>query len=123
MAALSAPFANKELNGEQLLEELAALRVALVHQRHLNACADAIAALHEAPVAVAREGFRRHANGKFHREPALAGLLEAYAEKLNLDADVPLACSHFRRLALTSAILGALWHTERQRVGMRGRDG
>ncbi len=104
----SAAFAHRELNGEILLEELRALREAQVRQRHLEDCAQALRGLEGMRVGEASRRIRDIATGRFTGQPALASLMVRWAAKLRAEDDVVALSQHFRRLALTAALVGAL---------------
>ena len=48
------------------------------------------------------------ADGRFQSQPALANLLVRLASKLKTEPDIAALALHFRRLALTSALIGAI---------------
>lgn len=106
--ALSSPFSHRELNGETLLDELQDLRAAGVGQKHLNDCALALRALGQRSAAEADAELRHLASARFQAQPELAGLLVRWAAKLKSERDVAELCSHFDRLALASALIGAM---------------
>jgi hypothetical protein len=107
--ALSAPFAHRELNGEQLLEELRDLRGAAVNQKHLNDCAAVmVRELRGLPPTEAVLRLKQIAAGRFQAQPELAGLLVRWAGKLRTERDVVELCAHLFRLAAASALLGAI---------------
>lgn len=117
----SAPFASRELNGEVLLEELADLRNAQVHQRHLNDCVLNLRDLEGVRVSDAAARLKQLASNRFAGQPALASLLVRWAAKLRHEVDVPLLVSHLERLALTSALVTTLRRgAERLPRGGRG---
>ncbi|MBL8919786.1 MAG: hypothetical protein JNJ54_13040 [Myxococcaceae bacterium] len=104
----SAPFASRELNGELLLDELVDLRNAQVAQKHLD---DLVRALHELEGSRAAEAvvrLKQLAANRFSSQPAVASLLVRWAAKLKSEVDVGLLVAHLERLALVSAMLGAL---------------
>ncbi len=105
---VSAPFAHREFNGETLLEELEALRDAQVRQMHLNDCALALRQLSGLRVSEAAARIRQLATSRFAKQPALASLLVRWAARLKSEADVPQLSSHVERLALASALIGAM---------------
>lgn len=105
---VSAPFANREFNGELLLEELEQLRDAQIRQNALNDCAVAVQELDGLRVNEAAVRIRQLAGGRFQGQPALASLLVRWAARLKGEVDVPQLTSHLRRLALTSALIGAM---------------
>lgn len=116
----SPPFASRELNGQVLLEELAELRQAQVQQRHLDDCVANLRDLSGVRVSEAGARLRQLASGRFGSQPALARLLVQWAQKLRSEADVPLLVAHLQRLAIASAVLGALRRgTERLTRGGR----
>ena len=104
----SASFAHRELNGQLLLEELRALREAQVRQRHLEDCAQALRGLEGMRVGEASRRIREIASGRFTGQPALASLMVRWAAKMRVEEDVAALGQHFRRLALTAALVGAL---------------
>src|SRR5262249_40109096 len=97
-AQLSAPFANREFNGEVLLEELADLRMAHVQQKALNDCALGLKELSGARVSEATARIKQLAAGRFAAQPAMASLLVRWAGRLKAEVDVPLLVGHFERL-------------------------
>lgn len=119
-APASGPLANRELNGEVLLDELAELRQAQVTQRDLNDCALGVRELSGVRVAEAQSRLKALATGRFAQQPALAGLLVRWAAKLKSEVDVPLLTSHLERLAMTSAVVSALRRGQ-DRLGRRAR--
>jgi hypothetical protein len=106
--APSPPFANRELNGEVLLEELSELRNAQVHQRQLNDCVTGLRELTGVRATEAKERIKQLATARFAQQPAMANLLVRWAGRLKSDVDVPLLLAHFERIALVSASLSAL---------------
>lgn len=106
--ALSPPFASRELNGEVLLEELSDLRDARIGTQPLIDCAIAVRTLKTARVTEAAVKLRQLAGGRFQSQPALGALLMRWAAKLKSEQDVLALTSHLERLALTSALLGAV---------------
>ena len=104
----STPFASRELNGEVLLDELADLRTAQLPQRHLTDLVVNLRDLEGVRVSEAALRLKSLAANRFASTPALASLLTRWAARLKTEADVPLLVSHFERLALTSAIVGAM---------------
>ncbi len=104
----SAPFVSRELNGEQLLEELADLRNSQIPQKHLNDCALAVRELSGVRVSEASTRLKALATSRFASQPALASLLVRWAGRLKSEVDVPLLVGHLERLALTAAIVGGL---------------
>ena len=116
---VSAPFASRELNGELLLEELEQLRDAQIRQNALNDCALALQELDGLRVNEAAVRIRQLAGSRFQGQPALASLLVRWAARLKTEVDVPHLTSHLRRLALTSALIGAM-RRGADRLGARG---
>ena len=106
--AASAPFQNRELNGELLLEELTDLRVAQVQQKHLNDCVANLRGLAGVRVSEATAQLKALASGRFSGQPVLASLLVRWASRLKTEFDVSLLVGHLERLALTAALAGAL---------------
>ncbi len=104
----SAPFVSRELNGEQLLEELADLRNSQVAQKHLNDCALAVREFSGVRVSEASTRLKALATSRFASQPALASLLVRWAGRLKSEVDVPLLVAHLERLALTAAVVGGL---------------
>lgn len=115
--SLSPPFSHRELNGETLLAELARLRGALVHQRHLDACAEELSRLRAMDVDAAILAVEKLARTRFKDQGMLAIVLREWGSRLRQPADVRALAAHFLRLARVSAIIGALWQTERKRHG------
>ena len=107
-APLSAPFLHREFNGELLLEELRDLRGAGVGQKHLNDCSQAAKELLGLPVGDAIVRLKQIASGRFQAQPELAGLMVRWAAKLKSERDVTELVRHFQRLALSSALIGAM---------------
>ncbi|MBL8939022.1 MAG: hypothetical protein JNM69_30955 [Archangium sp.] len=103
----SAPFVNRELNGEQLLDELAELRNAQIAQKHLEDLARALHELEGRRVAEAVLQLKQLASNRFAGQPAIASLLVRWSTKLKSEVDVGLLVGHLERLALVSALLGA----------------
>ncbi len=101
-------FAHREFNGEILLEELQQLRDAQVRQKQLDDCANVVRSLPGMRVDTAQQRLRQIADGRFQSQPALANLLVRHGSKLRTDSDVAALALHFRRLALTSALIGAI---------------
>ncbi len=106
--AASAPFQNRELNGELLLEELSDLRLAQIQQKHLNDCVANLRGLAGMRVSEASQQLKALAAGRFAGQPALASLLVRWAAKLKTEFDVSLLVGHLERLALTGAVVAAL---------------
>jgi hypothetical protein len=102
------PFANRELNGEVLLEELSELRNAQVHQRQLVDCVSSLRELQGVRASEARDRIKQLATARFAQQPAMANVLVRWAGKLKSDVDVPLLIGHFERIAMVSACLSAL---------------
>ncbi|MBM4779071.1 MAG: hypothetical protein GQE15_15300 [Archangiaceae bacterium] len=103
----SAPFVNRELNGEQLLDELSELRNAQIAQKHLEDLARALHELEGRRVAEAVLQLKQLASNRFAGQPAIASLLVRWSTKLKSEVDVGLLVGHLERLALVSALLGA----------------
>lgn len=117
----SAPFANRELNGELLLDELSDLRNAQVAQKHLEDLARALHELEGTRVAEAVIRLKQLAANRFAGQPAVASLLVRWSAKLKSELDVGLLVGHLERLALVSALLGAFRRgAERLPKGGRG---
>ena len=117
----SPPFANRELNGEVLLEEISELRNAQVPQRQLNDCVTALRELMGTRASEATAHIKVLANARFAQHPAMASLLVRWAGRLKTDVDVPLLFGHFERIARVSAAMSALRRTsERLPKGGRG---
>lgn len=115
----STPFAARELNGEVLLQELEQLRDAQVGARHLLDCAVALKALKGARVSDAGARLKQLAGSRFQGQPALAGLLVKWSNRLRSEADVELLRGHLERLASASALIGAMWRVaERRKRGV-----
>lgn len=106
--AASAPFQNRELNGELLLEELSDLRQAQVQQKHLNDCVANLRTLDTSRVSAAAQQLKALASGRFAGQPALASLLVRWAAKLKSEHDVAVLLGHLERLALTAAMVAAV---------------
>ncbi len=106
--AASAPFLNRELNGQLLLEELADLRAAQVQQKHLNDCVANLRTLGGRRVSEAAQQLKALASGRFAGQPALASLLVRWSARLKTEFDVSLLVGHLERLALTAAVVAAL---------------
>ncbi len=115
----STPFASRELNGEVLLEELADLRNAQVHQKHLSDLVVGLRDLEGVRVSEASQRLKSLAANRFSGTPALASLLVRWAAKLKVEADVPLLIAHFERLAVTSAIVSAVRRASESLKGAR----
>jgi len=105
---LSAPFAHREFNGEQLLDELRDLRGAGVGQRHLVDCVLALREVTGLPVPQAVERIREIATYRFQAQPELAGSLVRWAAKLRTGPDVEELVEHFHRLAASALLIGAM---------------
>ncbi len=105
---LSAPFADRELNGEVLLRELSALRDAQVRQRQLDDCALALRGLSGLKVSETIVKIRDLAGGRFDGNPALAALLVRWAAKLRTEEDIPVLVAHFVRLAVSAGLIAAI---------------
>ncbi|MBK7863040.1 MAG: hypothetical protein IPJ65_31415 [Archangiaceae bacterium] len=120
-AAPSAPFANRELNGDVLLEELSDLRSGQVLHRHLVECVKELRELGGARAVEAAAQLKALATGRFAAVPPLALLLTRWAGRLKADVDVPLLVGHFERLAMVGATLTVLRRSaERLPKGGRG---
>jgi hypothetical protein len=120
-AQVSPPFANRELNGEVLLEELSELRMAQVHQKQLVDCVGALRELAGARASDATQRIKHLATSRFAQQPAMAALLVRWAGRLKSDVDVPLLVGHFERIALVGASVSALRRAaERLPKGGRG---
>ena len=104
----SAPFQNRELNGELLLAELADLRKGQVQQKHLNDFVAHLRTISGAPVADAVRQLKAMATGRLAAQPALSSLVAHWSSKLKSDLDVSLLVGHLERLVLTAALAGAL---------------
>jgi hypothetical protein len=104
----SAPFASRELNGEVLLEELSELMQAQIAQRHLDDCVAGLRDLDGIRASEASARLKHLAANRFSSQPALGRLLVEWAGKVKSEADIPLLKNHFFRLAMASAVLGAL---------------
>jgi hypothetical protein len=107
-APLSAPFLQREFNGELLLEELRDLRGAGVGLKHLIDCSRAMKELRGLPLADAIVRVKQIASARFGAQPELAGLMVRWAAKLRSERDVTELILHFQRLAATSALIGAM---------------
>jgi hypothetical protein len=105
---LSAPFVNRELNGELLIEELADLRTGMVQERTLVDCAQCVSELVALGVEEARRELRTLSRERFAHAPALATLMTQWAGRLRLAPDVPKLVGHFERLSTTLLLLSAL---------------
>ncbi|MDX2009261.1 MAG: hypothetical protein SFW67_03675 [Myxococcaceae bacterium] len=103
----AAPFANRELNGEQLLDELAELRNAQVSQKQLDDLARALKDLEGRRVSEVTTRLKALASNRYAGQPALGSLLVRWSTKLKSELDVPLLLGHLERLALVSAMLSA----------------
>ncbi|MBX7116205.1 MAG: hypothetical protein K1X64_17890 [Myxococcaceae bacterium] len=99
---------NRELNGEQLLEELAELRQAQVQTRALFDAAAALKELEGLPVNEAALYLQQLAQERFLSHPVVKTLLLKWAGRLKAEADVPLLVDHLERLVLTAAMVQAL---------------
>lgn len=106
--SLSPPFADRELNGEILLDELNDLRGAGVGPRSLIDCALALRELNGMMLAEAQAKLKAIAGGRFQTVPELASLLVRWSAKLKSERDVFELTSHFERLAMSSALFGAM---------------
>jgi len=104
----SPPFASRELNGQVLLEELAELGQAQIAQRHLDDCVAGLGDLEGIRASDAASRLKHLAANRFSSQPALGRLLVQWAGKLKTEADIPLLKNHLFRLAMASAVLGAL---------------
>ena len=101
-------FAHREFNGEILIEELEQLRDAQVRQKQLDDCANVLRSLSGMRVSAAQRRVQQIADGRFQSQPALANLLVRLSSKLRNESDVAALVLHFRRLALASALIGAI---------------
>jgi hypothetical protein len=104
----SAPFASRELNGEQLLDELAELRNAQVSQKQLDDLSRALRDLEGRRVSEVVVQLKALASNRFAGQPALGALLVRWSTKLKSELDVPLLLGHLERLALVSAMLSGV---------------
>jgi len=118
---LSPPLAARELNGEQLLEELYELREGQVRTAQLAACARDLRAQRDSDPARLKKQLVALAEGRYAPQPALAQLLRSWAPRVNVPGDVAALTSHFERLALTSALLTALHYGRARLPGGGGR--
>lgn len=103
----SAPFVSRELNGENLLDELAELRNAQVAQKHLEDMVRALRELEGSRVSEAVTRLKSLATNRFAGQPVIASLLVRWSTKLKTELDVGLLVSHLERMTLVSALLGA----------------
>jgi hypothetical protein len=103
----SAPFVSRELNGENLLDELAELRNAQVAQKHLEDMVRALRELEGARVSEAITRLKSLATNRFSGQPVIASLLVRWSTKLKTELDVGLLVAHLERMTLVSALLGA----------------
>jgi hypothetical protein len=103
----SAPFVSRELNGENLLDELAELRNAQVAQKHLEDMVRALRELEGSRVSEAVTRLKSLAINRFSGQPVIASLLVRWSTKLKTELDVGLLISHLERMTLVSALLGA----------------
>ncbi|MDP1916692.1 MAG: hypothetical protein Q8L14_10620 [Myxococcales bacterium] len=103
----SAPFVSRELNGENLLDELAELRNAQVAQKHLEDMVRALRELEGSRVSEAVTRLKSLATNRFSGQPVIASLLVRWSTKLKTELDVGLLVSHLERMTLVSALLGA----------------
>jgi hypothetical protein len=103
----SAPFVSRELNGENLLDELAELRNAQVAQKHLEDMVRALRELEGTRVSEAVTRLKSLATNRFSGQPVIASLLVRWSTKLKTELDVSLLVSHLERMTLVSALLGA----------------
>lgn len=113
----STPFASREFNGDVLLEELADLRSAQVHQRLLTDLVVGLRDLQGVRVSEAAQRLKQLAANRFSGTPALSSLLVRWAGRLKAEADVPLLIAHFERLAVTAAIVSGI---HRAAPGLKG---
>ena len=115
------PFANRELNGEVLLEELSELRNAQVHHKQLVDCVSSLRELQGVRASEATTRIKHLATARFAQYPAMASLLVRWAGRLKTDVDVPLLLGHFERLAMANGVLASLRRAaERLPKGGRG---
>ncbi len=103
----SAPFVSRELNGENLLDELAELRNAQVAQKHLEDMVRALRELEGSRVSEAVTRLKSLATNRFSGQPVIASLLVRWSTKLKTELDVGLLVAHLERMTLVSALLGA----------------
>lgn len=106
--APSAPFVQREFNGETLLDELRELRASGVGYRHLIDCALAFRELKGVPLADALIRIKQMASSRFGGQPELAGLLTRWSAKVKTERDVTELGLHFQRLAAVSGLIGAI---------------
>ncbi|HYV45350.1 MAG TPA: hypothetical protein VFA20_10835 [Myxococcaceae bacterium] len=106
---LSPAFAAKEYNGADLLKELQHLRDAVVNQKHLNDCALAVRNLPNKGLLEAMMEIKQLAMARFQGQPELARLLVTWAAQVKGPKDFMEMCGHFQRLAVTSALLAAMY--------------
>jgi hypothetical protein len=106
--ALSAPFAHREFNGETLLSELRRVRMAQLSQKQLNEAVTALQPLVDAPVAQFAELLRRIQRERLGSHAPIVALLREWAPKVKSEGDARALVNHFRRLALTSAVLDGM---------------
>lgn len=106
---LSPPFAHREFNGDTLLDELRSLRQSAVPQKQLDDCALAVRGLKNLSASELPLRFKQLAQARFGAQPEIAGLLVRWSAKVKSPADVAALCLHFERLALTSALISALY--------------
>lgn len=104
----SSAFANREFNGEGLIDELAELRSAQVSTRQLFDLVGALRSLQGTAPAEATRLLKGLATGRFAVAPTLAALLVRWSSRLKSEMDVPMLVSHFERLALVAALVPAL---------------
>src|SRR5688572_9016859 len=108
-AAPSAPFADRELNGTGLLEEMRHLREAVVNQKHINDCAIALRGLPGKALLDAMLEIKSMATTRFQTQPELARLLVTWAARVKGPRDFIELCLHFQRLAMASSLLAAMY--------------
>jgi hypothetical protein len=109
MPPLSPPFAAREFNGDGMLAELQHLRDAVVNQKHLNDCALAVRNLPGKGLLEAMMEIKNLAMSRFQGQPELARLLVTWAAQVKGPRDFGELCSHFQRLAMSSALLAAMY--------------
>ena len=106
---LSPAFAAREFNGDGLLKELQHLRDAVVNQKHLNDCALAVRNLPNKGLLEAMMEIKQLAMARFQSQPELARLLVTWAAQVKGPKDFMEFCGHFQRLAMSSALLAAMY--------------
>ncbi|HZN94343.1 MAG TPA: hypothetical protein VFB81_16630 [Myxococcales bacterium] len=106
---VSPPFAAREFNGDGMLKELQHLRDAVVNQKHLNDCALAVRNLPNKGLLEAMMEIKQLAMARFQGQPELARLLVTWAAQVKGPRDFMELCGHFQRLAISSALLAAMY--------------